>query len=193
VKDELSQILKAHIKKPITLKDFKASAVLAPLFTKNSEDYLLFTVRNEKVRHHKGEICFPGGVFDPSDHDLLRTALRECEEELGIQKKDIEILGELDDLITPTMYRISPYVGRIPHPYPFEVNPREIAELFEVPLSHFLNEKNLKLKRVEYFGEKVEIPFYEWKHHNIWGATARVVKQLVELINPLGPAKRDPP
>lgn len=182
MQDPIHQILSAHPKKKVSLKDFKPSAVLAPLFIKEGEETLLFTVRNDRVRHHKGEVCFPGGVYDRSDHNLLNTALRECQEELGLQKQDIEILGELDDLITPTYYRITPFVGKIPHPYPLIVNAKEIAETIEVPLSFFLDETHLKEKTVEYFGESHQVPLYEWKGYPIWGATGRVVRQLVTLV-----------
>ena len=182
MEDPLRQILCGHAKRKVSLKDFKPSAVLAPLFVREGEDHLLFTVRNERVRHHKGEICFPGGVYDRVDHSLLNTALRECEEELGLKPQDIEILGELDDLITPTYYRITPFVGRIPHPYPLIVNAKEISRTLEVPLSFFLDEKNLKLKDVEYFGEIHQVPLYEWQGNAIWGATGRVVRQLVALV-----------
>jgi|SRR5262245_28555459 len=182
MQDPIRRSLSEHPKKKVSLRDFKASAVLAPLFTKDGEDRLLFTVRNDRVRHHKGEICFPGGAYDRADHNLLTTALRECEEELGIKRGDIEILGELDDLITPTYYRITPFVGRIPHPYPLVVNATEISETIEVPVSFFLEEGNLKVKTIEYFGEIHQVPLYEWKNYPIWGATGRVVRQLVDLI-----------
>jgi 8-oxo-dGTP pyrophosphatase MutT (NUDIX family) len=182
MKDSLQKILSSRRKTSVNLKDFKPSAVLVPLFTKDFEDHLLFTVRNDKVRHHKGEVCFPGGTYDKKDRSLRKTALREAEEELGIREKEVKILGELDDLITPTFYRICPFVGKIPYPYPLKINQREIAETLEIPLSYFMDEKKLHVEHFEYFGESFEIPFYKWKNYSIWGATGRIVKQLVEII-----------
>jgi 8-oxo-dGTP pyrophosphatase MutT (NUDIX family) len=181
VKD-LQKILKTRTKHRVELENFRPSAVLVPVFYKSGEEHLLFTVRNEKVRHHKGEVCFPGGAYDPPDKTLEKTALRECEEEIGIPEKTIEVIGEMDDLITPTFYRISPFVGILPYPYSLKINHREIAEVIEIPLSHFKEEKHLRLEYFEYFGENFEIPFYSWKNQTIWGATARIVRQLVELM-----------
>ncbi len=178
----LDRILKNRSKHRVTLKNFRASAVLVPLLEKNGEEHLLFTVRNQKVRHHKGEICFPGGTYDKSDHFLLNTALREAEEEIGLKAEDILILGELDDLITPTLFRINPFVGRIPYPYPFKMNEKEIDGVLEIPLAHFMDETQLKLKKVKFEGEEVEIPFYDWNKHSIWGATGRIVRQLVSVL-----------
>lgn len=182
MQNSIGKILSRHKKVKVTLKDFKPSAVLVPLFTKDAEDYLLFTVRNDKVRHHKGEVCFPGGVYDKKDRNLLTTALREVKEELGIKEKDVEILGELDDLITPTFYRITPFVGRIPYPYPLKMSQKEISTTLEIPLNYFMDEKRLHVEHFEYFGESFEIPFYKWKNHSIWGATGRIVRQLVEVM-----------
>lgn len=182
MEDAIERILQKRKKSEIRLKDFRPSAVLVPVFKKESEDHLLFTLRNDQVRHHKGEICFPGGTFDEEDKNLLTTALREAEEELGIQKKDIKILGELDEIITPTFFRIAPFVGRIPFPYPLKINQQEISEVLEIPLSHFFDEKRLRTERVEHFGETFEIPYYEWKNHTVWGATGRIVRQLVETL-----------
>lgn len=178
----LDKILHNRSKHKLTLKNFKPSAVLVPVFEKNGEDILLFTQRNQKVRHHKGEICFPGGTYDPKDHFLLNTALRETEEEIGLKAEDILILGELDDLITPTSFRINPFVARIPYPYPFQINEKEIDCLIEIPLMHFMDEKNLELRKVTFEGEEVEIPFYHWEKHTIWGATGRIVRQLISLL-----------
>ncbi|MFO1518516.1 MAG: CoA pyrophosphatase [bacterium] len=180
--NELKSLLLSHRKQAVNLKDFRPSAVLLPLFLKENEEHFLFTVRNDQVRHHKGEVCFPGGAYDETDSSLQVTALRECEEEIGIREKDVEILGELDDLITPTFYRITPFVGRIPYPYPLKINHREIAELLEVPVAHFQDEKNLRVEYFDYFGEGFEMPFYKWKQHTIWGATARMVRQFVSLL-----------
>ncbi len=182
MKDSIQKILKTRKKHSVTLKDFRASAVLVPFFLKEKEPYLLFTVRNFKVRHHKGEVCFPGGTSDKKDPDLKHTALRECEEEIGISSKDIEILGELDDFVTPTFYRITPFVGKIPYPYSLQINFHEIADVLEVPLSCFMDETKLRIEHFDLFGESVEIPFYSWKDHTIWGATARIVRQLVGLV-----------
>ncbi len=179
----LDRILHQRNKKRLSFKHFKPSAVLVPVFEKDGQDYLLFTKRNNEVRHHKGEICFPGGTYDPKDHFLLNTALRETEEEIGLKPEDVIILGELDDLITPTYFRINPFVARISYPYPFKIHEKEIESLLEIPLAHFMDEKNLELKNISIEGEEVEIPFYHWNNENIWGATGRIVRQLINVLH----------
>lgn len=188
--ETLDKILHNRRKNRISIRNFTPSAVLVPVFEKNSEDHLLFTQRNQKVQHHKGEICFPGGVYDKKDHFLLNTALRECEEEIGLKPEDVLILGELDDLMTPTYFRINPFVARIPYPYPFKINETEIDSVLEIPLRHFMDEKNLELKTVSIEGEEVEIPFYHWENHQIWGATGRIVRQLINLLHDGGKSGR---
>lgn len=179
----LDRILRQRAKHRLSLKNFRPSAVLVPVFEKDGEDYLLFTKRNQEVRHHKGEICFPGGTYDKRDHFLVNTALRETQEEIGLKPEDVLVLGELDDLITPTYFRINPFVARIPYPYPFLINEREIECLLEIPLAHFMDESQLQVKKVSFEGDEVEIPFYHWQTHTIWGATGRIVRQLIKVLH----------
>ncbi len=179
----LDKILRQRTKRRLTLNNFRPSAVLVPVFEKDEQDYLLFTKRNLHVSHHKGEICFPGGTYDKRDHFLLNTALRETEEEIGLKAEDVLILGELDDLITPSNFRINPFVARIPYPYPFSINDKEIDCLIEIPLAYFMDESHLEIKQVSFEGEDVEIPFYHWEDHTIWGATGRIVRQLIKVLH----------
>ena len=91
-------------------------------------------------KYHKGEISFPGGVYDKGGPDLERTALREAFEEIGLKGNDVQIIGVLDDIVTVTEFIVTPIVGLFPYPYPFKVSEVEIAELIEVPLSSLLDE-----------------------------------------------------
>ena len=111
------------------------AAVLVPLFQKAGDCRLLFTRRSDLVKHHRGEISFPGGTFDEEDGDLERTALREAWEEIGLREDDVRILGTLDDIETRTGFVVTPFAGVIPSPYPFRLSERETAELIEVPLA----------------------------------------------------------
>jgi 8-oxo-dGTP pyrophosphatase MutT (NUDIX family) len=162
---------------------FKRAAVLIPLFKKNGEYYILFTRRTDKVEHHKGQISFPGGRRDEKDKDLLTTALREAREEMGIEKKDVRILGELDDICTATTdFCVSPFVALIPYPYPFKVNSREIEEVIEVPLSVLLDESRFRQELHKRDGKPFLVYFYQHKDHTIWGATATILRQLLDLL-----------
>jgi len=134
------------------------------------------------VKHHKGQISFPGGAFDEEDGDLRKTALRETFEEIGLKEKDVRIIGILDDIVTSTKFVVTPFVGYFSYPYPFRLSQREIDELIEVPLS-FLFDLECFSERERVEGELREVVFnYQYGKHAIWGATARILKQFLELI-----------
>ncbi len=165
--------------RPQRLSHDKATpaAVLLLLYEKADEPYVVLTRRTEDVEHHKGETSFPGGAFDPQDGDLLTTALRETEEEIGVRPEDVEILGQLDDIVTITGFLVSPFVGVLRRwPYPFAVSAEEVAELVEVPLRHLLDERNLE-RGTRRFGDRWwPVLSYRYGDHRIWGATARIFK-----------------
>jgi len=182
MEERIKEILACREKACIDQPGLMRAAVLIPLFKKNGEYYVLLTRRTDKVRHHKGQISFPGGRQDPGE-DFLATALREAKEEMGIEAKDVRILGELDDMCTVASdFCIAPFVGLIPYPYPFKINRHEIEEIIEVPLSVFLDETKFREEFRSHNGEPVPVYFYQHDEHTIWGATARILKQLMDLI-----------
>ena len=188
MKQEIEKIFCHYKKKKITEEKFKSSAVLIPLFYNKDSLHVLFTKRSDEVNFHKGQVCFPGGGPEPVDAGLLQTALREAEEEIGLKAKGVEILGELDDSLTLTSgYVISPFVAFIPYPYPFKLDNKEVEEIFSVPLSALMgpdDRKELNF-REDYHptGDKSGPGYaYEYEGHVIWGATARILKQFVELL-----------
>ncbi|HKX13007.1 MAG TPA: CoA pyrophosphatase, partial [bacterium] len=170
MKETIAQLLEQRKIEILPCGDFIPAAVLVPLFLDRGHCHLLFTQRSMEVRDHKGQIAFPGGRWEESDADLRQTALRETEEELGIAPSEVEVLGELGQLVTPTGYHITPYVGLIPHPYAYRLNPTEIAGIIEVPLEHLLEPQNLRLERGEFFNSLTEMPYFQFKQHVIWGA-----------------------
>jgi len=141
------------------------------------------TKRSDQVEHHKGEISFPGGKLDPSDPDLVSCALRETSEEVGLDPGEVRIIGELDDFYTvATHYHVVPFVGMIPFPYRFRTSAREIESLLSVPLEVFFD-PSLRHEDVWILkGRPVEVISYIWQGHNIWGATARILKHFAELM-----------
>jgi 8-oxo-dGTP pyrophosphatase MutT (NUDIX family) len=163
----------------------RQAGVLLPLF-KNATDYhLVFTKRTETVRHHKGQVSFPGGSFEPADGDLLTTALRESYEEVGIEPEHVSILGRLDDLATfSTSFTISPFVGLIPYPYPFRPNPTEVAIVFDVSLS-ILADPTVGRRYIRARDDGATIEDYEFHvdGHVIWGATARLIHHFLEVAH----------
>lgn len=185
MKQKFAEILRNYQKKGITDENLTPSAVLIPLFCKEEQCHVLFTERSNEVSSHKGEVCFPGGGSQPSDSSLLHTALRETEEETGLKTKDVEIIGELDDSMTiSTGYVISPFVAFTPYPYLFKVNHREITKIFSVPLSFLADRANLKQDCHPIDNQAFTTYCYEYEGHIIWGATARILRQLIELLMP---------
>jgi 8-oxo-dGTP pyrophosphatase MutT (NUDIX family) len=158
------------------------AGVLLPLFCKDGAYHILFTRRTDKVKRHKGEISFPGGMYDASDSDLSATALREAHEEVGIKPQDVELLGELDEVVTLTDFIVSPFVGLIPYPYAFVPSPEEIEEVIILPLFGFLQEGILTEADWQYGDKTAKIYTYRCGRHVIWGATARILRQFLELI-----------
>ena len=144
---------------------------------------MLLTVRTDTVEHHKGQISFPGGAQDPEDPDLVATALRESEEEIGLQRGDVEVWGQLDDIVTISNFVVSPYVGRVTAaaPYPFVPSAIEVAELLAVPLPHLHSPSGLNTEPASWRGRLVPPPSYSFGEHLIWGATARMLRQFLEL------------
>jgi 8-oxo-dGTP pyrophosphatase MutT (NUDIX family) len=182
MEEKIRKVLSCREKTCIEDNRLKRAAVLIPVFKKEGEYHLLVTRRTDRVEHHKGQISFPGGRRDPEDADLLATALREAEEEIGIRKEDVRILGELDDICTVSDFCVAPFVGLIPYPYPFRPNPHEIEEMIEVPLSVLLDPARARREFREHGGLTWPVYFYEHGRHTIWGATASILKQLLDLL-----------
>ncbi len=160
------------------------AAVLLPLYEVGGEIHVLFTRRSELVEHHKGQISFPGGGYDASDPDLKFTAVRETWEEIGVDPDHIDVIGQLDEMITISNFLVRPFVGRIlrPAPYPFVHSEIEVAEIIEVPLAHLQDETNTVSELRTYQGREVVAYSFRCGDHLIWGATARILKQFLDLL-----------
>jgi 8-oxo-dGTP pyrophosphatase MutT (NUDIX family) len=188
LKQQIQTTLTQHSKSVASEEKFTPSAVLIPIFYKNGEPHLLLTLRTETVASHKGQISFPGGTRENGDRDLLATALRETFEEVGIRPEDVEVLGELDDLLAVTNFVVMPFVGVFPYPYNFKVSYDEIAELIEIPLSFFTDPHNRRAEERLYRGRNVTVYFYDYGKYTVWGVTARILKGFVDLCIPSGPS-----
>jgi len=181
---ELQDTLGGYKKRRIREPDRVCSAVLVPLFEHDGETWVLLVKRADAVRHHQGQIAFPGGARDPGDGTPADTALREAEEEVGLKAADVAVIGELDDAVTSTSnFTISPVVGFIPWPYPLEINRTEIAATLTAPLSA-LRDPRRQYPETERIGEtEVPVIYYRYREHVIWGATARILTQLLGLLD----------
>jgi len=183
MKQRLKHALSSRQKQHIVESGWVSSAVLLPIFYNEGQYYLLFIKRTEMVRDHKGQISFPGGAYGAEDETLLDTALRESAEEIGLAPSDVEILGALDDMVTVTSgYIISPFVAFIPWPYQFEMNRYEVEEIFEVPISALMDEDCMRQETEIIDGEAITSYFYHYQGRIIWGATARILTQFLDIF-----------
>jgi 8-oxo-dGTP pyrophosphatase MutT (NUDIX family) len=158
------------------------SAVLVPITKTANGLELLFTKRTESVEHHKGQISFPGGAFDPIDRTSSDTALRESFEEIGLMPGRVSLLGTMDDLQTPSGFIVTPVIGYIENLPPLHLNPEEVAQVILIPLENFFDDSLRHSSLMERDGTKVEVFFYDVWNEPIWGATAFFVKKLVDVV-----------
>jgi 8-oxo-dGTP pyrophosphatase MutT (NUDIX family) len=157
------------------------AGVLVPLYEQDGELHAVFTKRRDDLRRHPGEISFPGGKHDDGDTDLSETALREAEEEIGLPREDVEILGALQP--TPTIatgYAVYPFVGLIAPGHEWELSPREVAEVIELRLADL--ESGYGRRRLIRRGLPIRTDTYLVGDHLIWGATARILADLFDRI-----------
>jgi 8-oxo-dGTP pyrophosphatase MutT (NUDIX family) len=151
-------------------------------FREGVQPRLVLTVRNNQLQAHAGQVAFPGGRSDPDDRDALTTALRESEEEIGLQRKLVTPLGYLDCFETISGFCITPVVASIAVEAQLYPAPAEVAEVFEVPLAFLLEPANLRRYTMEFRGH--ERPMVEFVHggHRIWGATAAMLYNLLQRM-----------
>ena len=183
MRETIRKVLSDRKRKIVSTKRLTRAAVLVPLFQKGGRYHVLFTKRTDRVKHHKGQISFPGGVVDEGDENIEATALRETFEEIGLPEENMEILGKLDDAVTiSSAYLITPIVAEITYPYPFSINEDEIEELIEIPLEAFLDE-NRWTDETYSNGDKKVLSFrFEYEGKIIWGATARIMRQFLDIL-----------
>jgi 8-oxo-dGTP pyrophosphatase MutT (NUDIX family) len=161
----------------------REAAVLMPIFEKDGEAHFLLTRRTHEVQTHKGQISFPGGMREV-DEDLEKTALRETFEEIGIAPAEIEVLGRFHDFLSSTEYRVSPFAGYLNAPFTTTPQAHEVAEILAVPFSIFRDRNRLRVEQMHLAGEMREVYFYSYRDHEIWGLTARIIREFLAELRP---------
>ena len=159
--------------------DLAPAAVLAPLFFQGEAAHLLFTQRTFTLKDHRGQISFPGGVRQAEDPDLKATALREAQEEIGLDPQAVEVLGALAPVATITGYCINPFVGLIPYPYDFQPSPLEVKRLLLLPLEDFYAPERWSSSMYHYKGRSTRVCYWRLNCEVIWGATAQILLNLL--------------
>ena len=158
------------------------AAVLVPIVDRG-EPFVVFAKRTERVGTHRGQISFPGGRVDPTDAGFLEAALRESEEEIGLPREVVEPLGALDDTETvATQFIITPFVGFVREPVAWQPDGHEIDKVIEVPLAALRERANLRVEYRERGGVRHEVLFWDYQGETIWGATARILKQYLDVL-----------
>jgi 8-oxo-dGTP pyrophosphatase MutT (NUDIX family) len=159
------------------------ASVLMPIVVREQGLTLLFTQRSEHLTDHGGQVSFPGGRWEASDATAIETALRETEEEVGLDRRHVEVLGTLPDYRTGTGYLVTPVVGIVQPPFDTRGDPREVAEIFEVPLAFLMDGTHHQLRTAE-FSHGVHRTFYAMPYDRffIWGATAGMLRNLFHFL-----------
>jgi len=160
----------------------RPAAVLVPLIDRPHGMAVLLTQRTAHLSAHAGQIAFPGGRIEADDADAISAALRETEEEVGLTRERVSVVGRLDTYVTGTGFEITPIVGIVAPPFEIAIDPFEVAEAFEVPLSFILNRRNHRRIERESAGRRRAFFVLPYEGRNIWGATAGILVNLAEVL-----------
>lgn len=164
--------------------EFPKQAAVMVLLTEEVSPQIIFTLRAKHLNQHAGEVCFPGGKWEPQDHSLLNTALRETHEEIGVAPAMVDVLGALPARATRAGALVQPFVGKISADCRFDLNPHELESLFSVPLVDFHHGLQVRTDIFERNGQRLRIPAYVYQDYEIWGFTAGVTAELLKLLVP---------
>ena len=165
----------------VRTENLTEAAVLIPIVERNNGLKVILTKRSNNLKQHPGQVSFPGGKSEKTDKSLVATALRETREEIGINNKNVEILGQLSKHVTITGFKITPFIGKIRTGFSIKIQTSEVSEIFEVPLSYLSNPKNFRVESVKWKGKKRFFYSIPYGPYYIWGATARILKNLADL------------
>lgn len=157
------------------------AAVLVPVFEHAGEPHVLLTVRPGHLRRHAGQVSFPGGRIEEGE-EARAAALREAEEEVGLPPAEVEVLGQLDEtLVLASGFRLTPWVGVVPYPYPYVARPGEVEAILYVPVPALARPGVHRTEHRDAYGERHLVHFYDLPGLTVWGATARILHQLLGL------------
>lgn len=173
-------------------EETRKSAVLMLLYPIDNEIHFPLILRNSYEGFHSDEVGFPGGRFEISDENLIQTALRETQEEIGINPGEIQVLGTLTDIfIGPSDFNVLPVVGYLPYRPDFVPDSREVQQIFELKLDSFLDPNIVGCSEISIPGDLVTTPYFEVNDHKVWGATAKIILELLYVLNNSLSTKKD--
>lgn len=166
----------------VDIPEFKRSAVMILIMNKGGKAHVFLTKRTDKVGTHKGHVSLPGGRFEREDENIMRTAIRETFEEVGIAPDDIDIIGQFDEFFSIGGFHVSTFVGSVDYPYQYKINEEEIEDCLEVPLSIFYDKEYDKIEHFQFRGEKMDVYYYYYNSFTIWGLTARILTDFADKV-----------
>ena len=176
--DKITDKIQTYFGKPPVAELRKAAVLIAVTDSKDPE--LIYTLRSNKVGSHGGEVSFPGGMYEEQDDTLENTALRESEEETGLDRNKVSILGPIDTVVSRFNISVTPYVGIVPHDIELNDSSDEIEACFRVPLSFLLRDKRHRNDEINRNGDIFFMPAYQYNSYIIWGLTAMMT---VDFLN----------
>jgi 8-oxo-dGTP pyrophosphatase MutT (NUDIX family) len=179
----IAELLTTHTPVAMPQGENRKACVMVTLVNKENHLHLLLTKRTDSVEHHKGQISFPGGMVDEGDDSHASTALRELEEEIGVSRSRVNILGVLDDIHIPTGFIVTPVVGYIDCLPDLHTNTAEVAEVLLIPFERFFDRSLQQTETRILMGKAREVHLFNVWKEPVWGATAHIIKQLTDLVS----------
>lgn len=181
--EKMASESRLKFKMPSPNERTRESAVLILFYPADNQIFLPLILRPEYDGVHGGQMAFPGGRAEKEDENLIRTAMREAQEEIGVRLTDVKVLGQLTKLfIPPSNFYVQPVIGYINHKPEFYPDPREVDKVIEIPLSEITNPEIISRKILNVRGVEVDAPFYNIQEHTVWGATAMMISELLTII-----------
>lgn len=183
----LAERLSGYAPRQLAL-DYPEAGVLVPVTNNHQQPELIFTLRSDNLRTHRGQVSFPGGRRDLTDSSLEATALRESHEEIGLPPEHVRVIAPLSQVMSRYGIVVTPYVGVVPEDYPLVASPDEIESIFQVPIDFFLEDRRERTDALGFLNHTFYVPCYRWERYQIWGLSAVI---LVDFLNAVYDAKID--
>lgn len=183
----LAERLSGYAPRQLAL-DYPEAGVLVPVTNNHQQPELIFTLRSDNLKTHRGQVSFPGGRRDLTDSSLEATALRESHEEIGLPPEHVDVIAPLSQVMSRYGILVTPYVGVVPEDYPLVASPDEIESIFQVPIDFFLEDRRERTDALSFLNHTFYVPCYRWERYQIWGLSAVI---LVDFLNAVYDAKID--
>ena len=184
--DKMASEGRLKFKMPSPNERTRESAVLILFYPSENQIFIPLILRPQYDGVHGGQMAFPGGRVEKEDENLIRTAMREAQEEIGVRLTDIKVIGQLTKLfIPPSNFYVQPVVGYMNHKPDFYPDAREVDKVIEITLNEIINPKIIGRKILNIRGIDIDAPFYQIQEHTVWGATAMMISELLTIIDEL--------